>query len=60
MTGGLLDHLTEASHIAAGIGCTFGEALEIVKAAHAEPEPIPPADNVIYGVDFTARRVDHG
>jgi hypothetical protein len=57
MSGGLLDHLTEASHIAAGIGCTFDEAMEIVKAANAEPEPIPPATigNVVYGVDFRRR-----
>ena len=43
-------------------GCDFGTAFEIFKAAHSEPEP-PAAltDNVIYGVDFAARRrVDHG
>lgn len=55
----MLDYLVEASHIAVGIGCTFDEALEIVKAARSEPEPAP-ADNVVYGVDFTARRIDHG
>jgi hypothetical protein len=26
MSGGLLDYLTEAAHISAGIGCTFREA----------------------------------
>ncbi|WP_262048463.1 hypothetical protein [Bradyrhizobium sp. Bra78] len=61
MTGGLLDHLVEASHISAGIGCTLDEAMEIVRAAHAEStddqdEATPPTGNVIYGVDFAARR----
>lgn len=55
MSGGLLDHLVEASHIAAGIGCTMEEAIEIVKAAHEPPpEPVTVA-NVIYGVDFGRR-----
>ncbi len=37
MSDGILSYLTEASHISAGIGCTFDEALEIVKSAHEEP-----------------------
>lgn len=59
MTGGLLDYVTEASHIAAGIGCTMDEAMEIVKAAHTpRDEPAAPTtiDNVVYGVDFGNRR----
>ena len=69
MTGGLLDHLTEASHISIGLGCTFRHALEIVKAAHEYEAKQNPADewakviygNVIYGVDFAAgRRSDNG
>lgn len=59
----MLDHLVEASHISAGIGCTFREAMEIVKAAReyeAEREAHNAWANVIY-VDFMARqRVDHG
>ena len=51
---GMFSHLTEAGQIAAGMGCTFGEALDIVKAAHAEPEPIE--SNVIYGVDFANKK----
>jgi hypothetical protein len=60
---GLLSNLAEASHISAGIGCTFREALEIVKAAHEYEATKNQADawaNVIY-VDFAARRrIDHG
>ena len=62
---GLLDHLVEASHISAGIGCTFAEALEIVKAAH-EPiatldEPTKPTTigNVVFGVNFISKKPKH-
>jgi hypothetical protein len=63
MSGGLLDYLTEAAHISAGLGCTFREASEIVKAAHEYEAKKDQADawgHVIY-VDFAARhRIDHG
>lgn len=58
MSGGLLDHLVEASHIAAGIGCSMQEAMAIVKAAHeppAEPDTLSTIGNVVYGVDFGRR-----
>lgn len=59
----MFEHLDEASHISAGLGCTFREAMEIVKAAReyaAEKEAHNEWANVIY-VDFMARqRVDHG
>lgn len=61
---GLFDHFVQAHHISAGMGITFGEAMEIVSAAveaHASdevPEPQPPTTigNVVYGVDFGSRR----
>lgn len=54
----MFEDLYEASHIVAGMGIGLDEALEIVKAAHAKPDE--PAANVIYGVDFAARRrIDH-
>lgn len=58
----MFGHLTEASHISVGIGCTFREAMEIVKAAHeyeAKQDPTDAWANVIY-VDFRRPRVDHG
>jgi hypothetical protein len=57
-TPGLLDHLTQASHISAGLGCTFREALEIVKAAgeyEAKREAHNEWANVIY-VDFMNKK----
>jgi hypothetical protein len=58
MTDGLLGNLTQAAHIVAGMGVTFGEALEIVADAHDEymtsiDEPTSPTTigNVTY-VDF--------
>lgn len=59
MSGGLLDHLIEASHIATGIGCSMEEAMEIVKAAHeppAEPDALSTIGSVVYGVDFARGR----
>jgi hypothetical protein len=53
----VFEDLYEASHIVAGMGVTLDEALEIVRAAHAEPDE--PPTNVIYGVDFR-RGVDRG
>lgn len=35
---GLLDHLTQAQAIVAGMGITFADAQEIVADAHAEQE----------------------
>ena len=62
MSEGLLGNLTQAAHIVAGMGVTFGEALEIVAAAHDEyaaaiDEPTKPTTigNVVYGVDFMRR-----
>ncbi|MCC8954108.1 hypothetical protein H8B02_11740 [Bradyrhizobium sp. Pear77] len=59
MTRGLLDHIEQASHIVAGTGVGFDEALEIVKAAHREQEyrdaDAEIENNVIYGVDFGRR-----
>jgi len=62
MTYGLLGSLTQAAQVQEFVGCDFGMALEIVKAANAyDIEAAAPADNVIYGVDFAARRrVGHG
>jgi hypothetical protein len=61
VTAGLLDNLTQAAHIVAGMGVTFGEALEIVANAQDEymaaiDEPTPPTTigNIIY-VDFGRR-----
>jgi len=61
MSGGMLDHLTEAAHIVAGMGITFEEALEIVADAHDEfvaslDEPTPPTTigNITF-VDFRRR-----
>lgn len=53
----MFEDLIEASHIVAGMGIGLDEALEIVKAAHAEPDE--PPSNVVYGVDFR-RGVDRG
>ncbi|MDA9437258.1 hypothetical protein [Bradyrhizobium sp. CCBAU 51627] len=56
---GLLDHLEQASHISAGMGCTFRAALEIVKAAEAhqaKPEQSTEWANVIWGTVFGGRR----
>jgi hypothetical protein len=62
MSGGLLDNLTQAAHIVAGMGSvSFNEALEIVADAHdayvaAIDEPTPPTTigNITY-VDFGRR-----
>ena len=61
MTDGMFDHLTQAAHIVAGMGVTFGEALEIVANAHDAcvatiDEPTKPTTigNVTY-VDFLRR-----
>jgi hypothetical protein len=58
---GLLGNLTQAAHIVAGMGISFGEALDIVAAAHDEfvaslDEPTPPTTigNITY-VDFGRR-----
>ena len=63
MSGGLLDNLTQAAHIVAGMGVSFNEALEIVADAHDAyvadlDRPIPPTtiDNVVYGVDFANKK----
>jgi hypothetical protein len=65
---GLFDHLVQAHHISAGMGITFPEAMEIVKAAaeeiearsslldsHSEPQPPTTIGNVTF-VDFRSRR----
>jgi hypothetical protein len=56
---GMFGHLTEASHIAAGMDIPFGEALDLVKAAHEFAEQDEPTlaairteGNVVYGVPF--------
>ena len=59
MTRGLLDHIEQASHISAGLGCSFSKALEIVKAAQehqAKPEPSTEWANVIWGTVFGGPR----
>jgi hypothetical protein len=62
MSGGMLGNLTEAAAVQESVGCDFGTALAIVKAANEyDLEAAAPADNVVYGVDFAAgRRIDHG
>jgi hypothetical protein len=67
VNGGLLDHLTEASHIVAGMGVTLDEALEMVRAAHEFAEQDEPTlavirteGNVVYNVPFGAPRANHG
>lgn len=61
MTDGILGNLMQAVQVQAEVGCDFGTALEIVKAANEyDLESAAPADNVIYGVDFAARRIDNG
>jgi len=61
MSGGLLDHLTEAVAVQEFVGCDFGMAQAIVKAANEyDLKMAAPVDNVI-AVDFAARRrIDHG
>ena len=61
MSGGMFDHLTQAAQVQAEVGCDFGTALEILRAANEyDLEAAAPADNVIR-VDFAARRrIDHG
>jgi hypothetical protein len=61
MSGGMLDHLTEAVAVQEFVGCDFGTAMAMVRAANdCDLEAAAPADNVIR-VDFSARcRVDHG
>ena len=56
----MFQYLTEAGHIAAGMDIPFGEALELVYAAHEfaeidEPARVTMVDNVVYGVDFQRR-----
>lgn len=60
MIGGMFGHLTEAAAVQELVGCDFGTALDIVKAANERDlEAAAPADNVI-AVDFAARRrIDH-
>jgi hypothetical protein len=60
VSGGLLDHIEQASHISAGIGCSFREAQEIVKAAieyQAKREAHNEWANVIY-VNFRSGTPD--
>jgi hypothetical protein len=67
MSRGLLDHIEQASHIAAGMDIPFGEAMDMVRAAYeyastraeqeyrdaiAEIESIRVEGNVIYGAPF--------
>ena len=56
----MFEHLIEANHIAAGMDIPFGEALDLVCAAHEfaeidEPARVTMVDNVVYGVDFQRR-----
>jgi len=61
VSGGILQNLTDALQVQEFVGCDFGMALDIVKAANEyDLESAAPADNVI-AVDFAARRrIDHG
>jgi hypothetical protein len=52
MTGGILDHIFEATKVVSEAGVTFDEAMQIV---HTKHQPAPES-NVIYGVDFSRRR----
>lgn len=68
-TAGLLDHLTQATHISEGMGIPFDEALNLVGEAYewnlaraardhemAMSAPITTIGNVTYGVDFKNKR----